>query len=164
MEKVYKFIDKITPQNYLIKLILISILCVIISILCNVLISYFFELEIINNSKTITIIKKIKIIHFLIIVIIGPLTETFLFQWLPVYFFKEFKESKKTDFKFVLLFSLAFGLLHSYSAGYQISGFVIGFIYLTLTMYYADKKQNFYFPIVVIHVFNNLIAFITSNR
>jgi membrane protease YdiL (CAAX protease family) len=118
----------------------------------------------VNNHKAINIIKKSKIIQFLTTVILGPFTETILLQWLPVYFYNEYKKSNKTDHIFILIFSLIFGLLHTYGIGYQISTFIIGLMYLTLTMYYADKKQNFYFPIVLIHVFNNLVVFIASSR
>ena len=164
METIYKFIDKLTPTNYNLKLITLSISCLLISIVCNIIISELFHFELVNNHKAINIIKKSKIIQFLTTVILGPFTETILLQWLPVYFYNEYKKSNKTDHIFILIFSLIFGLLHTYGIGYQISTFIIGLMYLTLTMYYADKKQNFYFPIVLIHVFNNLVVFIASSR
>ncbi len=164
METIYKFIDKLTPTNYYLKLITLSISCLLISIVCNIIISDLFHFELVNNHKAINIIKKSKIIQFLTTVILGPFTETILLQWLPVYFYNEYKKSNKTDHIFILIFSLIFGLLHTYGIGYQISTFIIGLMYLTLTMYYADKKQNFYFPIVLIHVFNNLVVFIASSR
>jgi membrane protease YdiL (CAAX protease family) len=164
METIYKFIDKLTPTNYYLKLITLSISCLLISIVCNIIISELFHFELVNNHKAINIIKKSKIIQFLTTVILGPFTETILLQWLPVYFYNEYKKSNKTDHIFILIFSLIFGLLHTYGIGYQISTFIIGLMYLTLTMYYADKKQNFYFPIVLIHVFNNLVVFIASSR
>ena len=153
METIYKFIDKLTPTNYNLKLITLSISCLLISIVCNIIISELFHFELVNNHKAINLIKKSKIIQFLTTVILGPFTETILLQWLPVYFYNEYKKSNKTDHIFILIFSLIFGLLHTYGIGYQISTFIIGLMYLTLTMYYADKKQNFYFPIVLIHYF-----------
>jgi hypothetical protein len=164
MENIYKFIDKLTPKNYYLKIFTLAISCLIISIMFNIIISELFGLEILNNSKSIRLIKKIKIIHFFITVIIGPFTETILLQWLPVFFYNEYKESNKSDLKFVLLFSFVFGLLHFYGIGYQISAFTIGFIYLILTMYFENKKYNYYFPIVFIHMFNNFIVFLASSR
>jgi hypothetical protein len=160
MNNYYNFLEKISPKNYFLKLCFFGFVCFFISILINSTITYFFEFNIENNSDTLLIIKKNKIIHFGLTVLIGPLTESFLFQWLPLFFYSEYKLTKKNDVLFAVVLSLIFGVLHYYNIGYQISTTIIGFFYISLTMYYESKKMNYFFPVFFIHFMNNLFVFL----
>ena len=164
MNKIYQLIDRITPKYYWLQLLTLTFLTLFISISFNIIISDFFDIYIDENSSpALKFFKKNIYLHFGITVLIGPLFETMLFQWLPVLFYTFFRDTKKYEVLFWLLTGTIFGLLHNYSFGYQISASLTGLIFVLLTMYYAEKKKNYFWPIFFIHLTNNLLVFLVNH-
>ncbi len=95
----------------------------------NLIINNLVNLPIGNaESKALNYFRKNIFLHIGMIVIIVPLAETMLFQWLPVFFYTYFKGSKKYEVLFGIITGCVFGLLHKYSSGYQILASITGLI------------------------------------
>ena len=142
MIKIFTFIDRVTPKNYILKLLSLTFYCIFISICFKLLISEVLNLKIVfQGNITYKLINKNIYLLFGVIVLFVPLIETTLFQWLPLLFYNYFKVSQKFDYLFILISGLIFGLIHTYSIGYQITTTIIGVIFMILSMYYADKKK-----------------------
>jgi membrane protease YdiL (CAAX protease family) len=92
-------------------------------------------------------------------VILVPLIETAIFQWLPTLLYNYFKTTKKLEILFCAITGIIFGLAHSYTLGYQIAMSFTGIILISLTMYYSEKEKNYFWPIFFIHLVNNSIVY-----
>jgi hypothetical protein len=161
MNRLYNLIDRITPKNYWLQLLTLTFYTIFISICFNLIIINLVNLPIGNaESKALNFFRKNIFLHLGMIVIIGPLAETMLFQWLPVFFYTYFRGSKKYEVLFWIITGCIFGLLHNYSFGYQIAASITGLILVLITMYYSEKEKNYFFPIFFIHLTNNLLVFL----
>lgn len=157
MKKIFDFFDKYLPKNIFIQFFLLFFLVTIINISTNYLLGLILDnsiLEIKNKNK-----EQNKFVLFLGMVFFAPFFETLVFQWIPTYLFTYFNKSSKYDIVFVTITSIIFGFVHSSSLTYIISSFIIGFCYISISLYYAKKNKNFFLPIAVIHFLNNLIVF-----
>ena len=98
---------------------------------------------------------------FTITVIIAPLIETFIFQYLIIEFLFRFK---KIGVNIIILVSaLAFGLAHSYSFFYVLVICISGFIYASYYLYLKIKNVKFPFLyIFFLHALSNLLVFILN--
>ncbi len=161
MNKIYQLIDRITPKNYWLQLLTITLYSFVISVSFNLFISGVLHLNFdLPDSKLFTFLKKYWIFQFAVFVIIAPLIETTILQWLPYKFYNYFKPSSKFDVLFWVFTALIFGLLHNYSFGYQIAATILGLNFVLFTMYYAEKRNNYFWPIFFIHSLNNLLSFL----
>ena len=105
--------------------------------------------------------KYSKWVYMLVIVFIIPVFETVIYQWLPVFIYTLVRPNNNkeySDLLFSFIFSIIFGLLHIYSLGYFISAFVIGFCYISFALFLQRIKKNYFVPIFLVHLFNNLFA------
>jgi hypothetical protein len=161
VNKIYQLIDRITPKNYWLQLLTITLYSFVISVSFNLFISGVLHLNFdLPDSKLFTFLKKYWIFQFAVFVIIAPLIETTILQWLPYKFYNYFKPSSKFDVLFWVFTALIFGLLHNYSFGYQIAATILGLNFVLFTMYYAEKRNNYFWPIFFIHSLNNLLSFL----
>lgn len=121
--------------------------------------SYFEEEDFINTSLEGLEIGEI----FLLTVIIGPLIETFLFQFLIIELvllsFRKIK-IRGGEFLAVLLSSILFATTHPFSFIYLFSAFISGIIY---GIFYLIAKNrmglNGFLVVFIVHSFYNLIVF-----
>jgi hypothetical protein len=163
MNKIYQLIDRITPKNYWLQLLTITLYSLVISVCFNLFISGVLHLNFdLPDSKLFTFLRKYWIFQFAVFVIIAPLIETTILQWLPYKFYNYFKTSSKFDVLFWVFAALFFGLLHNYSFGYQIAATILGLNFVLFTMYYAEKRNNYFLPIFFIHSINNFLAFLDN--
>ncbi len=162
MNYLYKQLDKYLPKNYFLQIIVLSLLILVCSIVFNISLFEILELELGENTTISELEKGNPYWYFFIVVIMAPLIETFFFQWIPIAIYKSFSHTKKYELLFTILAPLPFGLMHSYSLGYQISIYVMGFMYIIIGLYYSGKEKNYFAPIFFIHSFNNLIVYLTS--
>lgn len=104
--------------------------------------------------------EELMIVHFVELVIAGPLLETFLFQFLPFHFFRWFTKGQ-FNFYLCLFFSATlFGANHPYNIYYIIlTSFSGAFL---IHLFYAAKlrRQNAFFLVFAVHALNNWIAFL----
>ncbi|MBZ9627138.1 CPBP family intramembrane metalloprotease [Psychroflexus sp. CAK1W] len=99
---------------------------------------------------------------FLLSVLIGPLVETFLFQYLIIEILYAFKKIK---LEVILIVSaLAFSLIHTYNFIYIIVTFTSGLIYASYYLYLKKFKRRFPFiQVWALHTLYNLIVFILDD-
>jgi hypothetical protein len=160
MNKIFTFIDRVTPKNNLLKLFVISFYTISLTFTFNIAITKIVGIDInFDPNSTIKKIQENIYLYFLTLVIITPLIETTIFQWLPLKLYKHFQKTKKYEYIFLLITGLIFGIVHSYSVGYQIALTFTGLILMILSMYYSENNKNYFFPIYLIHLLNNLIVF-----
>ncbi len=162
MNYLYKQLDKYLPKNYFLQIIVLSLLILVCSIVFNISLFEILGLELGENTMVSKLKKGNYYWYFFIAVIIEPLSETFFFQWIPIAIYKSFSHAKKYELLFTILAPLPFGLLHLYSLGYQISAYVMGFMYVVIGLYYSKKQKNYFAPIFFMHSFNNLISYLVS--
>jgi len=101
----------------------------------------------------------------IVTLIVAPLYETLIFQYLilklPFRLFK-LKKTKSNILILCIISSLFFGSQHYQNIGYMIFACIIG-IYLAFTFAYvefqSENKMNGYRLVAVIHFFINSIAF-----
>lgn len=160
MNKIYQLIDRITPKNYWLQLLTITFYTLFLSISLNLILLEVVGLKF--EYPKDGIIQKIQnniYLYFTVFVILVPLIETAIFQWLPTLLYNYFKTTKKMEILFCAITGLMFGLAHSYTIGYQIAMSFTGIILISLTMYYSEKEKNCFWPIFFIHLVNNSIVF-----
>lgn len=94
--------------------------------------------------------------QFFLAVLIAPLLETYLCQYLPMTKLK-WKISYRFFFSAVL-----FGLLHGYSVYYQIAAIAMGLLLaLPFVLYHNNAKRAFWFA-ALLHLFNNVLVILNS--
>ena len=160
MNKIYHFIDRITPKSYWLQLLTLTFYVLLLSISLNLILLEFVGLKF--EYPKDGIIQKIQnniYLYFAVLVILGPLIETAIFQWLPTLLFNYFKTTKKLEILFCAITGIIFGIAHSYTLGYQIAMSFTGLILISITMYYSEKEKNYFLPIFFIHLVNNSIVY-----
>ena len=99
---------------------------------------------------------------FTITVIIAPLVETFIFQYLIIEFLLRFKKIKVNIIIFVS--ALAFGLVHDYNFIYVLVMCITGFIYASYYLYLKIKEVKFPFLYICsLHALSNFLVFILND-
>ena len=99
---------------------------------------------------------------FTITVIIAPLIETFIFQYLIIEFLFRFKKIKLNII--ILVSALAFGLVHDYNFIYVLVMCITGFIFASYYLYLKIKDVKFPFLYTSsLHALSNFIAFILND-
>ncbi len=164
MNKIYQLIDRITPKNYWLQLLTLTFYTLFLSISFNLILLEVIGLQI--EFPKDGIIKKIQkniYLFFSVFVILVPLIETAIFQWLPTLLYNYFKTTKKKEVLFCAITGIIFGLTHSYTLGYQIAMSFTGIILISLTMYYSEKERNYFLPIFFIHLTNNFLVFLVHH-
>ena len=135
-------------------------LCLTLKIAANYIFSYFIQKQNLIISSESPFDSNDLRFSFLLIVIIGPLIETFIFQFLPYVILKHFRI--KNLFLRLVLPALFFGLSHYYSLYYI---FIAIFMGLILNYFYLFSIASRHNPIVwvfILHSVYNLIGFLTS--
>lgn len=124
--------------------------------------SYFQEENFINTSLEGLEIGEI----FLIAVIISPLIETFLFQFLLIEFIIllfSFIKIRGGRLISVLVSSSLFAATHPYSFIYLFSALISGLMYGTFYLVAKSKKGlNGFSVVYIVHSFYNLIVFLAN--
>ncbi len=140
------------------KLILIGIL---VSIAVNIILGLTFtSLLSYDPSKSDTYIDDLSIVKkILLIVILAPLIETFLFQYLLIRPFLK-KKSKKIMMLGIFISALVFGLMHYFNIYYIVTMFVIGLIFGIFFVLGQTKFNRGFIVVFSIHSFMNGLSMI----
>lgn len=91
-------------------------------------------------------------------VIIAPIVETFIFQWLIFILLKRWKVFRNNVRLIIILSALFFGATHCYDIFYMVFVFFIGLIYMAVFVSKSDKIKQAFWIVVLIHAFDNLIT------
>jgi len=94
---------------------------------------------------------------FIISVIIAPLLETFIFQFLVIELLHTFKLDNTT---IIFISAALFALSHYYNLIYILIIFLPGLIYATYYLYLKHNNKNGFLPVFFLHSLSNLIPFI----
>ena len=152
-----KYYALITNCN-LLKFIAIQFLVITIFSMIIKLVFYFFSIDIGINQVVISFNNSPILIKVLVLIILGPFLETFIFQSLPYLVLSKFPLLKNK--KFILIFSaLLFGISHTYSVGYVVYAFFIG-AFLMFSYLSRLKKGDSFQTVFTIHILINSIAFL----
>jgi membrane protease YdiL (CAAX protease family) len=134
---------------------------------------FFFTLAILNgfflnyinnnffnykNDTENSLIEFSKIYQIIIIILISPVIETYIFQHLPSTIF--YKLKVRNPYLLIILPSIFFSLMHFYNPVYLLMAFFGGII--LNTYYYGEKKlnKNYFILTVLLHSFYNLYGFL----
>lgn len=132
-----------------------------IVILCNIIISLFFEkittsFNIVFKSKSFSFESKTE--EFILVVIVAPIFETFIFQYLPNFYLRKYNVCYT-----ILISSFLFGLAHNYSYIYILYGFIVGLLFISAYVFSIKEKINPFLIICYTHFIYNLFAFCMNN-
>jgi hypothetical protein len=95
---------------------------------------------------------------FILIVVVAPFMETYVFQYLPNVILR--KMNIRNNMFLIIIPSLLFGCAHFYSWIYVMMAF-LGGIFINLLYVYAKSTSNHYFLVVTgFHALYNLYGFV----
>tara|TARA_R110000744_G_scaffold297985_1_gene407682 strand:- start:53 stop:508 length:456 start_codon:yes stop_codon:yes gene_type:complete len=144
----------IKTNKYLVFLYFFSI-TVIITYVGSILGNHFFPLE-----KSIFTGKSF-FFKFFIAVVLAPLYETFIFQYIPIKIIGYIKIKKKIySYAIAILASgLLFGIVHAKNPIYAIFGFIVGCIFAYMFILFSIRKDfNPFLAVVILHGTVNLFG------
>jgi hypothetical protein len=105
-------------------------------------------------------LAKLTLAFFITAVILAPLFETTIGQYLPFKIIGKFTKSKKLT---IILSALIFSLIHLPVIGFLLSAFLVGLIFSWGYVLKTTDKNNKPFVLITIsHSIHNLIAFIAA--
>ncbi len=119
-----------------------------------------------NSNRSVMYVQQLnnKLLLFLFVVIIAPIFETIIYQFLLINMIKVFSAKMKYSMLLsIIIPAVAFGFSHFYSIYYLIFGLLVGIIYSS-TYYISQylRKENAFVIVLLIHSLNNLLALLTN--
>lgn len=98
---------------------------------------------------------------FIIVVIVGPVIETLIFQYFII---ETLLNSKVAPWICVVVSALLFGISHYYNLAYVLVTTIVGFIF---AYYYMALRHQYYLNklvlVTLLHALSNLFAFFNNN-
>ena len=145
---------------------IISFIVSIISILYSIISYEILSLFKINEIGGF--IFKNDIQKFLISTILGPIFETFLFQFITYYirkfiyeeFPKKILNPRFFNTVYIIISSILFAISHTYSNWYIILMILPGALLSYMFIFFKKNEQNAFIYTSVIHFFHNLFVFL----
>jgi hypothetical protein len=98
------------------------------------------------------------ILMFILVGIVGPIIETYLFQVVLIYFLKKVNYLNNNKALLVIVASIIFGVLHNYSYDYIIFGFLFGMILNYSYLIYKNKTLSSFIIALTIHIIYNILV------
>jgi len=89
------------------------------------------------------------------VLIISPVIETYFIQHLTITLLRKYV---KNDLINLIVSAILFALIHNYSVGYMIKGFIAGLIYATEYLIIEKKNKHPIYWVIATHALFNLIA------
>ncbi|WP_160164137.1 CPBP family glutamic-type intramembrane protease [Nafulsella turpanensis] len=140
---------------------LIIVVAVIVSIFYNVISPIVFSLFSETEIKTEGLEGLTPELTFIIVAVLGPIVETFLFQFLVIEIIKIF--FKNSQFLPLAISAGLFAYAHSYSDVYIVFALIPGFILALSYILFKAKGNNAFFFVFVIHALVNTFSFIFNH-
>lgn len=103
------------------------------------------------------------VLFFLIVVIIGPIWETLVYQLLIIRFLKKFSFFKNRKLLIIVISAMFFALAHVYSIYYVFVGFMMGCLLAYSFVIYEDKKVSAFWVTMAIHGLRNGISVVITD-
>jgi uncharacterized protein len=143
--------------KYLFQAFLIGILFFLWNAITGIVIHKYFGISL---GKQVEFSSNIE--AFVMPVLIAPLLETFLFQFLIIYQTYESYKGKNVKLLAISISAVLFGLSHFYSIHYVAFGIIAGY-FLSYVFCYFREKTNYpsvILYVTIIHLISNLLVFI----
>lgn len=103
---------------------------------------------------------------FLIVVVLAPLIETFLFQYLVIELILwafSYLKIEYGEIVALIISTILFCITHNFSYFYLFNSFISGFIYsITYIIAKNKKDMNPFWTVFIIHSFSNLTTFVLN--
>ncbi|PKM68122.1 MAG: hypothetical protein CVU95_05630 [Firmicutes bacterium HGW-Firmicutes-2] len=103
------------------------------------------------------------VLMILIVVVIGPIWETIVYQLLIIRQLKKRIFFKNRSSLTILVSALVFGAVHIYSIYYMFYAFIIGFLFAYTFVIYEEKKASAFWVTMAIHGLRNGIAMLITD-
>lgn len=151
INNIYKYINKL---NFFSLIFLVTLINLLICFIASFLSNYFTGKSLNEGVNGFLNTQE----EFVLVVIIAPLFETLIFQYLIIDFF-----SKKMQLKFACFISaLTFALQHTYNLFYFVFALFMGII-LAFLYVIGHKKNKGFVLVLITHFLYNLIVFAIKN-
>ncbi len=112
-----------------------------------------------NGGRDLSVLwGKDQQLFILFALIVSPIIETFIFQWLIYEQLNTFSFFKKRIYLIVLISGLTFGLIHDFSIEYRIFTFVIGCYFCFVFHYFKTYSKYPFLAVFIIHAARNLLV------
>lgn len=158
MKKILKNINNyfqgLSTFKFIIAMVLFSFLVVIPFIpLFSLYEKYIGQMGGPDNIKTISVISTV-----IAGSILGPIVETFIFQYGIIEILSSIKFFNKKNIIIAIISSLIFGFSHTYSWLYIFYGFTIGLVFAYSYLTYKKKNFSAFGVVFLIHCIRNTIS------
>ena len=129
--------------------------------LTNIVLARLIE---INFSNSVVDLFPNIYYKILIVIILVPVVETFMYFYLPYVVLFFFLKNNKIilHIAFIISSSLLFSLDHKYHVSYFINSLVAGLLYSGLYLIYSRKEMNPFLCTLFLHSFYNLIVLLNN--
>jgi uncharacterized protein len=135
-----------------------GIVFLVVMLFIRIAISYIFSLmsKFIRHKSIMNEMMAFsnKTEELLLIVLAGPLVETFIFQYLPFYFLK----NRIADVYIIILAAVLFAAGHGYNWVYVLGALLAGILYGTVYAIKSKVGKGFLYTLLL-HVLYNAFAF-----
>lgn len=160
LSKIQIINTKLRNLNGITFLLIISILLFSVAFCFNYFLGFIKQKDIIfidfqNDGKSIIII-------FITTIILAPIFETFLGQYLPYILLRKVKYLSTRSHLILIISSLFFGLIHFYSLFYIVYAFFLGLILMYGYMVRIKNDNRTFLLIAICHSLLNLVIFIKN--
>ncbi len=105
-------------------------------------------------------ILQLNFVDIILGLVLAPLIETFIAQWLVVKLLRMVQFTKEKDVFIAFVSAIVFGIGHTFSVGDVFRGFVIGLLFAYSFILYEHKKKSPFWIVAAIHFVRNLISII----
>lgn len=137
-------------------------LYLLIQIVVSTFISLLLELEYLKKYDNIEYLSEDTgpIVTFLTVIVVGPIVETFIFQFAVIELFIRFYLKNNIILVSIIVSSLLFGVSHSYNVFAVLNSLIYGVIYAHFYWIFKLKKRNSFLFVILIHALYNFYVFI----
>ncbi len=149
--------EKIKKKNFISQVFIFLIL----SYLAVFLLAPFLQSEDPTFGRDLSVLKedgKERNVFILFAVLLSPIIETFIFQWLVYEQLTAFSFFRKRIYLIVLISGGTFGLVHDFSVEYQLVTFVIGCHLCFMYHYFKTYSKWPFLAVFIVHAIRNLIS------
>jgi hypothetical protein len=154
MNRINAFLTRVNVFIF----ILLNVLAVLIIQKLILLLPFSANLTLPDEIKSL---QNERISFFILVIIVGPLFETTIFQFLIIKLIHKglMKLKVKSMLIPILVSSILFGISHCYNMDYMIIGFFIGLIFATAFAISLKRRENAIIIVFFIHALVNLVPF-----
>lgn len=97
---------------------------------------------------------------FVTILLVAPVLETYFNQHLIFKIMQYWSATKKKYGLYIILSSLIFGILHTYSAKYVVYAFTVGLTLSYIYFFYCKNPKKAFWSTALVHFLRNSLAYI----